>query len=294
MRRTAFCFATMLVLAAAARAAVLPGPQREASLRFVQSLQNPDGGYRAAPASGPSSVGATTSCLRAIQHLGGTIPKREETRRFVLTCYNAGSGGFADSPGGAVDVRSTAMGLMSLAELELPVTERPEVRGAAVYLSKNAQSLPDIYIAAAALDAAKLPIPDAAPWTAAWEATRNPDGTYGKSPTDTARALITELRLGTRPRETETAIRSLKAAQKPDGGFAAMGDASDLATVYSVMRAFRMVCEKPDLEHLRGFIARCRNSDGGYGPSPGQSSAASPTYFAAIVLDWAEELERKA
>lgn len=293
MRRTAWCLATALALVVAARAAPLMGAEREASLRFVRELQNPDGGYRAAPAAGPSSVGATTSCLRAIQHFGGRAARPEDTVRFVLSCYNEGAGGFADSPGGTVDVRSTAMGLMALAEIETPIKERPEVQGAAAYLNKGAESLPDIYIAAAALDAVKLKAPEAARWTAAWAASRNTDGSYGKGPSDTAGALITQLRLGSRPGDTAASVRSLRAAQKPDGGFAAMGDASDLGTVYRIMRAFRMLNEKPDLERLRGFIARCRNADGGYGPSPGQPSSASATYFASIVLDWADELGRK-
>src|SRR5207237_4193332 len=39
---------------------------------------------------------------------------------------------------------------------------------------------------------------------------------------------------------------------------------------------------------------RCRNADGGYGAAPGQPSTASTTYFASIVLDWADELDGKA
>ena len=35
------------------------------------------------------------------------------------------------------------------------------------------------------------------------------------------------------------------------------------------MRAFFMLKETPDLDTLRGFIARCRQSDGGYAAKPG-------------------------
>ncbi|MBI3909425.1 MAG: terpene cyclase/mutase family protein, partial [Armatimonadetes bacterium] len=86
-------------------------------------------------------------------------------------------------------------------------------------------------------------------------------------------------------------VRALKAAQRPDGGFSAVGDTSDLATTYRVMRAFWMLKEKPHLGRLREFISRCRNADGGYGPSPGQPSTASTTYFAAIVLHWIDQLQ---
>jgi hypothetical protein len=184
------------------------------------------------------------------------------------------------------------MGLMALAELKVPVDGSAEARAGAAYLSANAKSLPDVYIAAAAFDAAGIRAPEAARWIAAWEATRTPEGTYGKSPSDTAGALITRLRLGARAKDPAPALSLLKAAQRPDGGFAAMGETSDLGAVYRVMRALRMLEEKPDLERLCGFIARCRNADGGYGASPGQPSAASPTYFAAIVLHWVEELSK--
>jgi hypothetical protein len=53
-----------------------------------------------------------------------------------------------------------------------------------------------------------------------------------------------------------------------------------------------MLNEKPDLERLRAFVARCRNADGGYGNAPGQPSAIGPTYFSSIVLHWADEMEK--
>ena len=49
----------------------------------------------------------------------------------------------------------------------------------------------------------------------------------------------------------------------------------------------------PDLGRLVTFVGRCRNPDGGYGPTPGKPSTASATYNASIVLHWAGELERR-
>lgn len=278
----------LLLSALVAGAAPVTPDQREASVAYVFGLRNPDGGFRAASAAGPSSLGATSSSLRAIKYFGGKPKHADQIHGFVMTCYHPSEGAFSDAPGGTPDVRSTAMGLMSLAELKSPVSE---VSGPAIrYFGANAKSLPDIYIAAAALDAAGLKFPDAARWISTYEATRNPDGSFGKTPADTAGAVITILRLGGAAKEAETPRRQIRAAQQTDGGFAgAMG--SDLSSCYRAMRALRMLKAKPDLGRLREFIGRCRNADGGYGPAPGQPSAGGPTYFAGIILHWAGELE---
>jgi hypothetical protein len=39
-------------------------------------------------------------------------------------------------------------------------------------------------------------------------------------------------------------------------------------------------------DKIRAFVAKCQNSDGGFGPVPGQPSNVSATYFAAIVSKW--------
>jgi hypothetical protein len=59
------------LLAAAASASILPKDQRRETIRFVESLQNPDGGFRAGPAAGPSTASTTTAGLRALEHLDG-------------------------------------------------------------------------------------------------------------------------------------------------------------------------------------------------------------------------------
>ena len=46
-----------------------------------------------------------------------------------------------------------------------------------------------------------------------------------------------------------------------------------------------------NVEGMRRFIARCRNSDGGYGVTPGQTSSASGTYYAGIILHWLEQMK---
>ncbi|HTE19703.1 MAG TPA: prenyltransferase/squalene oxidase repeat-containing protein [Armatimonadota bacterium] len=266
--------------------------QREASIRYVQGLRNADGGFRASGSTGPSTLGSTSSSLRALKYLGAGVTDPQRTAAFIAACAHP-SGGLADVPGGAPDVRTTAVGLMALVELHGPrLRESVKLEPIVGYLETNARAIPELYIAAAALDAAGLKTARAPEWLAAFEATRNADGTFGKGVGDTAGAAITALRLGRTVNDPAATAASLKAAQRPDGGFAGMGEASDLGSTYRVMRALWMLREKPDVARLRAFVARCRNADGGYGAGPGQPSGASPTYYASIVLKWADEMEK--
>lgn len=290
-RRSLIVFALGLAAMPAVRAAAPTSAEKAASVRYVNTLQNTDGGYRMGAIEAPSQLAGTNSALRAVKYFGGKPGKKKAAIRFVESCYDASTGGFANLPGGHPEVRSTAMGLMAMAELRMPIERKAEPVTA--YFTKHAKGLSDIYIAAAALDAAGLRPPNPSPWVAEFEATRNPDGSYGKSVADTAGAAITILRVGGVFKDRENAARQLKSAQKADGGWTAAGDSSNLGTTYRVMRALRMLKAVPDVEKVRAFIARCRNADGGYGAAPGQPSGVGPTYFASIVLHWAEEMARR-
>lgn len=283
------CAAVLAGVAGAAGAAPLTPAEKEASRAYVEGLVNDDGGFRAAGLSGPSSLGATAGALRALRYLGGKPVGN--ANRYLLGCSDI-SGGLTDGPGGPVDVRSTAMGLMVAVEIRSRLKDDVS-RTLRDYFAQHAATLADIYIATAALDAAGLKSPKAAEWIAAYEATRNPDGTYGKNPAEHAGAVVTLLRLGARP-DADAARKALTAAQLPDGGFAAMGAKGDLATSYRVLRALWMLKARPDLDALERFVASCRNEDGGYGPAPGQPSNVNATYFAAIMLHWTEELRKSA
>ncbi|MFN3652515.1 MAG: prenyltransferase/squalene oxidase repeat-containing protein [Armatimonadota bacterium] len=294
-------FRTLLavaLVAGAAHAASLTPQQKAASTRYVLGLRNKDGGFRAAAAAGPSSLGATNSGLRALHYLGNKLedPRDVPSIGFLLGCWDRQSGGFADAPGGPVSVRSTAMGVMASAEFARDLGDGGEVlpaevlKGVHTYFGQNAKSLDEIYIAAASLHAAGVKSPDASKWADAFQATARPDGTYGATPVDTARAVVTLLRLGAQPKDQAAAMKSLHAAQRPDGGWGV--EKSDLPGTYSVMRAFYMTKEKPNLKAVRELVGRCRNPDGGYGVTPGTPSALSPTYFASIVLHWADEMEK--
>jgi prenyltransferase beta subunit len=294
MHRRTLLLATLALLGALAPVwgHSLTAEQRDDTIAFVKKLQDPlKWGFRPGVPNDPPTLSATLSAVRALHHLGEPeIPEQRYVGLFVISCQDPTDGGFSDQSGGKSDVRSTALGLMAMAELNQAKGER--ARKAAAYLEKNAKSLPEIYLAEAAMDSAKLKPIAAAQWLEAFAATRNADGTYGKMPADTASAAITYLRLGAEFKDREAAARQLKAAQRPDGGFSASGEQSDLPTVYRTMRALYMLKEKPDLAKLKGFLARCRNEDGGYGPQPGQPSTASATYNAAIVYHWIEDLEK--
>jgi hypothetical protein len=97
--------------------------------------------------------------------------------------------------------------------------------------------------------------------------------------------------LGVQIKDEEKAAvaAQLLAGQKSAGGWGKSEQTpSDLDTCYRVMRALKMLGKKPDTQKLQAFIASCRNPDGGYGLTKGDSSTASATYQALIVLSWLE------
>lgn len=275
-----------------ARAAAPTPAELAASRRYLAALRNPEGGYRPAAAPGPAQLSATVAGLRGLRYLGGTVVGLPAARTFALSCRAGGGPAFAETPGGEPGPRATCMGLMVLAEAG--AARDPAAAAAARYLAEQARTPSEVYLAAAALDAARLTRLAPAAWKELFRAARRPDGTYGADAAETATAVITLLRLGETLPESPAAHAQLRGMQRPDGGWAPPGEASDLATTYRILRACRMLQLQPDLERLRAFVAACRNQDGGYGARPGQPSGAGPTYQAAIVLHWAQELAAPA
>jgi prenyltransferase beta subunit len=271
--------------------------QKKETVAYVQSLQAADGGFLPARApSGqpqpPSSVRATSSALRALKYFGGEPRDREACVKFVQSRFDQTSGGFADHPGGKPDVASTAVGMMAVVELKLPVD--PHVSGVVAYLGEHAKTFEDIRIAAAGLESISKRPAQGDAWLKQIAELRNPDGTYGQGD-GTARAtggaVAAVLRLGGKVEQRDHVVAALKKGQRPDGAVGKEGTSgSDLETSYRVLRSLVMLKEKPaDIEPFRGFVARCRNADGGYGVAPGQPSTTSATYFASIILHWLAE-----
>jgi prenyltransferase beta subunit len=266
-----------------------PPEAKKAAIEYLRDQQNDDGGFCATAARGPSTLGATSSAIRAIRYLGGEIPHTAEVRKFVEKCYDPASGGFADIPGGKTDVRSTAIGAMALAELgALPEPFKEKVTK---YLSENARDYEGIRIAVAGLEALKTTTPKAAEWQKQIEGMASTAGIWGKDDgiaRDTGGSAVILLRLGVKLKDETLVIKMLDAGLRPDGGYGkADTKASDLETTYRVMRCYHMLKKQPaGADQIRKFVASCQNKDGGFGTAPGQASSVSGTYFASVINKW--------
>lgn len=294
MRRSLFFVLLLLPAPLAAQSA----DEKKATITFLAGLQQPDGGFVAAPidprvdAIPRSSLRATSAAARAIRALGGEVPNQAKAARFVQSCYDKESGGFADTPKGEPDVTATAVGMMAAAEL-YPTAFDPVPCNR--YLVTNAKTFEERRLAVAGMEAGKAFPVVINEWFAEVEKGRNPDGTYGKGDgqaRETGGVAAMNLRSGgtLSDEHRKAAVAALKAGQRADGGFSkADAKGSDLETTYRVMRAFHLLREKPkDEAKLKEFIGKCRNKDGGYGVSPGQPSQVSGTYYASMIGKWLE------
>lgn len=280
-------------------AELLDAKQREATIAYVQSLAVETGGYRADAKATEPTLSATTGAARILKYLGGPAPDREACGKFVAQCFDPETGGFSQTPGGKPDPRTTAGGLMSVVELKQPI-ER--YLPALDYLRKNIGpdgAFEDVRLAAAGLEAVestgqKLEVPPE--WLPIIMKTANVEGSFGSGPgqpRDTGGAVAAVLRLGGKLPDKAQALAVMRKGQRPDGGWSEGEGASDLGSTYRVMRSFHMLGERPDVEACRAFVAKCRNEDGGYGVKPGAPSGMGPTYFAAIILHWADQAQKR-
>jgi pimeloyl-ACP methyl ester carboxylesterase len=260
---------------------------------FIAAFQNPDGGFAGKP-GGASSLGSTSSAIRALKYAGGSIPDVLACIKYVRSCFDPKQGGFAATPGGKAEVNTTASGLMAVSELLIATDEM--IEEATDFFSKNAKSFEEVRIAAAGMEAVKKPSPTFPAWITQVEEMRNRDGTFGTGASrafDTGGSVALLLRMGVKldQEKKDAALAAMRAGQRPEGGWSRGEGPSTLDATYRIMRAFFMLKEKPDLERLRDFVARCRQSDGGYATQPGATADIGGTYFATIVLRWARQLE---
>lgn len=266
------------------------------TIEFVQKLQTPNGGFLSMPPA-PNirlapTLKATSAAVRALHYLNGKVPNPEAAKKFVASCYDAKSGGFADMPGGMTDVATTAVGIMAVRALDMPLERYAD--GAAKYLSDNANAFEEIRIAVAGLEQLERKSPRTDLWLAAIKKLQNADGTFGSGlgqARETGGSAVILLRLGQTLDKRDAVLNALREGQRPSGGFGKADSEldADLETSYRVMRCFMMLKERPTrVEGLRTYVAKCRNEDGGYGISPGESSTIGATYFAVIVKKWLE------
>lgn len=265
---------------------------KKATIEFLTSLQQSDGGFIAAPIDPKldqrptSSLRATSAAIRAIKYLGGEVPNFERTLAFVKSCHYSDTGTFADTPRGKTDITTTAVGMMALAELE----KEPALENSVQFLAANAKSFEERRLAVAGMEAAKKFDPSIKEWFAEIAKERASSGGYGSDAREIGGFVAMILRSGDAlsADDRRSVLAALKAGQLPDGGFGKPeAKGSDGETTYRVMRAFHLLKEKPkDVEMLRKFLASCRNKDAGYGVAPAQPSTVSGTYYFAVISHW--------
>ena len=88
--------------------------ERQQTAAYVAAFQNPDGGF-ATKVGQKSTLGSTSSAIRILGFVGGSIRDVPACIAYVKSCHDPATGGFAPTPGGKADVSSTAAGLMAVA-----------------------------------------------------------------------------------------------------------------------------------------------------------------------------------
>ena len=290
MRRMIATLAVALVLGGGAPPSRAQTPADFAqTAAYVASLQNKDGGFGAAPGQ-PSTLGSTSSALRILKYVGGSVSDVLNCIKYVKSCQVGG--GFAPTPGGKPDSLTTSTGLLAVAELKIidPSTTAKAVE----FFHENAKEDEQVRMAVAGLEAVDGRSPDLPRWLEQIGKLGNPDGTFPEGPGQAFKAgtvAATVLRTGGSLANRDAAIAAIKGGQRADGGWSKDDRPSDLASSYRVMRALYMMKEKPDLDRLKGFIARCRKSDGTYSNTPDGPGNLGGTYFASILTYWSRKLE---
>lgn len=267
--------------------------QESATLKYVDSLENPLGGYwpNLAAKGKNSSLRATVTALRVYKYEGKALPNFVKHRDFMLSCWHEKDLGFADFPGGPTDVILTSVGLMGARDGAFLNDDKRTL--GKKYLIEKAQSFEEIRMASAFMADEPLDANLAASWQKTILPRANKDGTYGSGfskPRDSASAWVTLLRLQF-PLKIDDELG--KEFRMKDGGFGSeSSDRSDLETAYRVSRYFHMVKNKEMLHNTLNFIEACKNEDGGYGPRPKEKSSLGSTYHAIIIKRWADPLQK--
>jgi prenyltransferase beta subunit len=291
-------YALLLIFLFCPTAQAQPADEKQATIRFLQNLQTPSGGFLAGPENPKikrptvPSLRATNAALRALKYFDGQPRDLKAAGRFIESCFDKSSGGFGDRPGAQPDAMTTAVGIMAVVEANLPT--EPYADAVVKYLGEHARTFEEVRLAAAGLEAIGKPSPKADDWLKQIAAMQNPDGSFGHgkgAARDTGSAAAAILRLGGKLEHPDRVIAIMKEGQRSDGAYGKEDvETSDLESSYRIIRSLHMFKEMPaHPNRVRAFIANCRNADGGYGVTPGQLSSAGGIYFAAIILHWLDE-----
>jgi len=276
-------------------------PAHKGTIKYVQKLQQKNGGFLAAPADPKSNravlptLRATSAAIRILKYLGSEVPHKEACAKFVAGCYDQTTGGFSDRPGKPnPDVFTTAVGLMAAADLGLPAESYQA--GAIKYLAENVKTFEEVRIAVAGLERIQAKSPKADAWLALVEEKGKAKAPEGGVARAVASFAVTKLRLGVALPNADQVKKKLQKDQRPSGGYGKGGaENADLESSYRVMRGLMMLKALPaEVEGLRSFVLKCRsNDDNGYGVAPGEPSTMGATYYAIILLHWLEQGEKK-
>src|SRR4051812_251570 len=105
MKRFLGCLTGLLfVLAAPALVRGASSEDPVPTARYLAAFQNSDGGFGGRMGE-PSSLAATSSAIRSLKNVGGSIPDVLASIKYLRSCFDRASGGFAPTPGGMPDVR---------------------------------------------------------------------------------------------------------------------------------------------------------------------------------------------
>jgi predicted esterase/prenyltransferase beta subunit len=257
---------------------------------YLASLQNPDGSF--SPKTGaPANLNSTSSAIRTLGFVKGSIPDVMACIRYVRSCWVPGKG-FAATPGGKPDIIVTAIGLMAAADLK--IADKAMIRDSIAFFSTNAKSYEEVRMAIAGLEAVKTPSHDFPRWLKQIEETRNAQGTFGEGASEafaSGGSAAAIRRMGMNVVHSDAIIAAIHKAQRPEGAWSKDDGPSDLSASYRIMRGMFMMGAKPDIPKLLGYIARCRKPDGSYSTQPDSEGSLSGTYYAMIMSRWCRLLE---
>ena len=295
--------------------------EKMATLKFIDSLRDPDtGAYAVNPLKDGEkpkpSLRACNGAVNAIKIFGGELTDKEKLTKFVMGCFDEKTGAFSE-PGEKPTVTMTAVGVLAATALDI---DRKKYAKAMHYLKANAETFEDYRIGAAAIEA--FGVKESAEavgvatgdgfaldWTS--RMSRVFDKMQRLPKADQEEGFHDEERVGVAMFATSLRLFSptftdgLKAksrgwagaasdVQLKDGGWGRKdAKTSDAETTYRVMRLFVLLKEKPkDVAAVTKFVASCRRKDGGYGVDADAPGSMSGVYYAAKIGEWVKGMEK--
>jgi hypothetical protein len=267
-----------------------------ATVQFLHSCRQADGGYSSEAASTTSTLPATSAALRALKHLGVTPQELAVTRRYVWSCWESKTGQFRDSPTGKPGYRATAVGIMAVAAMGERFTPADLSRVQVTLLGSNQPE--EVRLGAAAIETlvldgqlSKVPSEWQAKLTRTFKPDLQPEGHYG---TGSAMARTTAgysaayLRLGYSHHTRDDTMHLLMKSQHASGGWMNEKGEPDFEATYRVMRCLHLLkCQDSDTcARVRRFVANQQVSGGGYALVGQKTASVSATYYATSILQW--------